>query len=244
MSTSLTTPLSWNVRPRLGVASRHTLILLAAALVGGCGNGDSKKDAGGGGSGGGGAGGAAGRDGGGTGGGGAGGAAGRDGGGGTAGGGGASGGTGGGAGGRDGGAGDVPSGPTVGKFCNFYAPGGATTTLTLEIGIPPVRLTAASGVCTPAVPTACPAIGSGMVPVRLIDQATMMALGMGEVTLMPGTEYLLLAETDEMTGTLAVKYGPLMPQFPCGTTNPAAPRDGGMMSADAGTMTRDGSAGQ
>jgi hypothetical protein len=153
-----------------------------------------------------------------------------------------------GAAGRDGGAGDlptgdVPTGPSVAKFCNRYTRNGANTNITLEVGMPPVRFVAATGACAPLVPTTCPTIQTGMmVPATIIEDG--MPPRQAAANLMAGTEYLFIARNNPMAPTeLQVGIATFLPGVACSATDPFPPDAGagdGATMGDGGSMTSDG----
>jgi hypothetical protein len=124
------------------------------------------------------------------------------------------------------------------KFCNALAlQGNGNLRLSLQVGDPPVVMTANSGECSTPTGSPCKLVPVGMmVPVRLVDDMAEEVLS-GTAPIKAGEQWMMLATLgNDMLPTL--KIGTLKPQYMCSTIDPFMAPDGGMMmeppSPDAG----------
>lgn len=110
--------------------------------------------------------------------------------------------------GGSGGTGSTGTGPAVMKFCNpLSLATGEPVTLTLQVG-PSVKLSAASGTCTPMTKAACTMIPVGdMVPVTVTEGTNTVFDGM--TTIGAGDNILVIADIDQMTGDFVLDGGRL-----------------------------------
>ena len=130
-------------------------------------------------------------------------------------------------GGASGGDGPVLSGPAVGKFCNTLVNADGTFfEQTLEVGNPPVKLTALSGKCSTDVGKACITLPTGRVVLAIVEGGQTVATA--AYTIEPGQKYLFLTTVNAMNME-GLTGGPLRPEFTCESVNPFenAGADGG-----------------
>jgi hypothetical protein len=138
-------------------------------------------------------------------------------------------------GGKDAGADAGPSAQL--KFCNALAlQGNGNLRLSLEVGDPPVVMTANSGECSTATGSPCKLVPVGMmVPVRLVDDMA-EEVASGTVAIKAGEQWMMLA-TIGNNNLPTVIGGALKAQYTCSTVDPFMIPDGGVMeppSPDAG----------
>lgn len=115
--------------------------------------------------------------------------------------------------------GGAPSGPSVGKFCNtLMNADGSLFEQTLEIGNPPIKLTAQSGKCSTSVGQMCVALPTGRVVLALVEGGMTVATGAFEI--LPGTRYLFVTTVNPMTMQEGLTGGALRPEFTCENANP------------------------
>jgi hypothetical protein len=131
----------------------------------------------------------------------------------------------------------VDAGPSAQlKFCNALAlQGNGNLRLSLQVGDPPVVMTANSGECSTPTGSPCKLVPVGMVPVRLVDDMA-EEVASGTATIKAGEQWIMVA-TIGANNLPAVKGGTLMAQYMCSTIDPFMVPDGGMMeppSPDAG----------
>ena len=92
------------------------------------------------------------------------------------------------------GCGDDPN-PTAGaKFCNNLVSQRGPLTLGLEIGSPPVKLSAATGKCSAEKGATCAGITAGFIPWKLVYNGKTVRTGASEV--MAGEEWIFVADLD------------------------------------------------
>jgi hypothetical protein len=139
-------------------------------------------------------------------------------------------------------------GAASGKFCNTLTANGMSVDFILDIGMPPVRMTASSRNCTPAAGAACTALPSGMnlpYSFAFLNPMTgaVLELERGTMTIMAGTELFFWTFLDAMN-LPALEGGSLRPEFKCsalqytdipGLAPPPQPGvDGGSRGPDGG----------
>ena len=101
------------------------------------------------------------------------------------------------------------------KFCNPLINGdGTKIEIALDIGDPPVRITANSDSCTPAVGQACARIPAGItVPVTLSHEGRTIAESAFRVE--SGESWILIASVDQLSREPIVDGGRLKPEHTC-----------------------------
>ena len=120
-----------------------------------------------------------------------------------------------------------PSGSAVIKFCNGLAlANNMPFTLVLDVGDPPIELTAGSGECSSAVGVACKVVPAGEQTVTLMDDQQQM-LPQGMATFADGEQWVLVATLDAMKKP-TLKGGALA-QSTCSEFTPFVMPDGGTM---------------
>jgi hypothetical protein len=134
--------------------------------------------------------------------------------------------------------------PTTGgtaqiKFCNGLSlQNNGNLRLSLQVGDPPVVMTANSGECSTPTGTPCKTVPAGMNPVHLVDDMN-QDVASGTVTIGAGEQWMMLATISNTTGGPTVIGGALKAQYTCSTVDPFMVPDGGMEP-----VTPDGGAGQ
>ena len=101
------------------------------------------------------------------------------------------------------------------KFCNPLISGdGSPIEIALDIGDPPVRITAGSDTCTPAVGQACALVPAGItVPVILSHDGRTIAESSFRVE--SGESWILYASVDQVSREPMVDGGRLKPEHKC-----------------------------
>jgi hypothetical protein len=111
------------------------------------------------------------------------------------------------------------------KFCNaLQVQGGQDLVLSLEVGTPPVVLTAHSGTCNTPTGSPCANVAAGQQVVRLIDDQG-LEIASGVVSIGAGEQWMMLATI--AGGQPTVRGGLLMPQYACSTVDPFTTPDAG-----------------
>ena len=114
----------------------------------------------------------------------------------------------------------LPADAIAGKFCNLLTNAdGSSFELTLEIGNPPVKLTAASGKCSTDAGKVCKALPSGRVIWALFEAGQM--LGLGALQLEKGQKWLFLASLNQAMAA-GLQGGQIKPEFTCEAVDPFA----------------------
>jgi hypothetical protein len=94
-----------------------------------------------------------------------------------------------------------PAPATHAKLCNFIGgPDDQPVTVTVEIGDPPVRFSAATGACSAAVDQACPTLPTGLLPVRAFQGSRLLGTLMSE----------FVADREYVLGTRLIDDGRLL----------------------------------
>jgi hypothetical protein len=122
------------------------------------------------------------------------------------------------------------------KFCNALAlQNNGNLRLTLQVGDPPVVMTADSGQCSTPTGSPCKTVPAGMNPVHLVDDMNAEVAG-GTVNIGAGEQWMMLATISNTTGAPTVIGGALKAQYTCSTVDPFMVPDGGMTepAPDAG----------
>jgi hypothetical protein len=104
----------------------------------------------------------------------------------------------------------------VAKFCNDLSRNGADVVLTAEVGFPvAASFSTTTGTCFPAAPGPCQAIPSGSaIPLTLRDGP--QVLWQGTINRVDAaTEWILVAELDEINGEPVLSGGPIKPEYQC-----------------------------
>ena len=105
-----------------------------------------------------------------------------------------------------------------GKFCNNLVAQSGPLTLTLEIGSPPVRLTAVSGKCSVEKGTACANLTSGLIPWKLVLDGQTVLTGSSEI--MNGEQRIFVADLNSATRQPTVLEGILQDNVQCRDFDP------------------------
>lgn len=101
------------------------------------------------------------------------------------------------------------------KFCNPLISGdGSPIEIALDIGNPPVRITASTDTCTPAVGQACASVPAGITtPVSLSFNGRTIAQSSFRVE--SGESWILFASMDQVSRAPIVDGGRLKPDLDC-----------------------------
>jgi hypothetical protein len=128
----------------------------------------------------------------------------------------------------DAGPGDTGGGGTAQiKFCNALAlQNNGNLRLSLQVGDPPVVMTADSGQCSTPTGSPCNTVPAGINSVHLVDD-TNQEFASGTVTIAAGEQWMMLATINNTTGDPTVIGGALKPQYTCSSVDPF-PADGGV----------------
>jgi hypothetical protein len=113
---------------------------------------------------------------------------------------------------------DAGAPTTRAKFCNFLSRDGASLTLTLEIGTPPIRISAATGTCSAPVGSACTLVPTGDLTVEMLEGNK--TLGTLTANFSASAEYVLGARSSPDTGQLVLTRTELT-DLRCATIDPA-----------------------
>ena len=124
------------------------------------------------------------------------------------------------------------------KFCNGLSHGTMSVVLSVEVGSPAVKFSAASGTCSTAIGVPCQTIPAGSLAVTMVDDQQ-QSLAMGNITLVDGEKWILVATLDDQTLQPTVRGGHLRPEYTCAEVDPFEVADAGMSAmmmpaADAG----------